>query len=150
MAGIKSSNFFPAILFLLVFSCKTETTKNKYSNNITGRVKNLDSKEPVIWGARCNTTYGVPHWTGDYAIVHDSIWNINIETLREEVLVMSRVLRFGKWLLKGQEGEVYAEAFYDNDSLVSFTKYDGYSDACSIDSICGFKYCDTVSFSIIY
>lgn len=151
MIRIKSVKFLlPAILLLLVYSCKTEPTRKIHSTNKTGRVKNLESKEPVSWGAGCKDLYGNLWWTGDYAIVHDSIWNININTLREEVLVISRTLRFGKWILKGKEGDVYAEAFYENDSLISLTKYDGYSDACNIDSICGFKYCDTVSYSIIY
>lgn len=138
------------ILALLVFltSCnaRRNNKEHRFSNSYGVIIPNLESKTPVVWAANCDAPYYRFKWKGDYSSIFDSVTHIDINSLHEILIIYRRTNRYNKWVLEDEEGQVYAEAFYQNDTLLSYKTFDGYSPACHIDSICSFKkHCDTLS-----
>jgi len=135
-----------ALIFISVCACKVThgSNQDRWKIIAPGRIGNLDSKTPVVWRADDD---GRMNWHGDYATAVDTIMSIDINTLREVEVVKYRVLRLGKWVLKDEEGNLYAEAAYNWDTLTSITRHLQYpAKYDSIDS----RLTDTLSVLVKY
>ena len=132
-------------VFFLMASCKSYLVKESSKPQL---VKNLDSKTPVIFPCANNSSQ--IFWVGDYMTLTDTMTSINAVTLREDWLGLRKTLRFGKWLLKDDFGNIYAEAFYKNDTLISMKKYIEYPENCIMDSMKCFSNRDTAFIMIFY
>lgn len=99
-----------------------------------------------------NTYNGEAYWSGDYMAVLDTYMQVNPYTLHEDMIIFSRTLRFNRWELRDDYYDtLYAEAFFQNDSQVSYKKYFEYPDAWEMKHMKYFQFgMDTVAVIIKY
>lgn len=121
------------LIFLLILtvttlvSCNVDFNRDNDEENITKlpSMSNLESETPVRWQID-DSLYCHMYWIGNYRIQVDTVITFDPLTFNENISIFNQTIREDNWYLKDCDNKIYAEANYQNDSLMTIKRFQKY------------------------